>query len=175
MLLQEIDGYTHDIPQDFLLGDLGEDWLQQPQRPPPSDWPKARIRDGRNKLTAKQLVEMGEVAHKLRIAIRADKEDRNRKPLQLLGFNNRTAAAKQLSRLARTGRLVWATDFFKYHLPYIDACRRMIMTAPLHIYPYVLQFDPDQTNSTQTIHLLKWGGSILAESHGLIVWHRHTT
>jgi hypothetical protein len=113
MLLQEIDGYTHDIPQDFLLGDLGEDWLQQPQRPPPSDWPKARIRDGRNKLTAKQLVEMGEVAHKLRIAIRADKEDRNRKPLQLLGFNNRTAAAKQLSRLARTGRLVWATDFFK--------------------------------------------------------------
>jgi hypothetical protein len=36
------------------------------------------------------------------------------------------------------------------------------MTAPLHIYPYVLQFEPDQTNSTQTIHLLKWGGSILA-------------
>jgi hypothetical protein len=106
LLLQEVDGYTHEIPQDWMLDDMGEDWLQHPQRPSEAEWPKSKICHPLNKLSSKQLFEMGEVAHKIVLAIRCDKEDGNREPLRRLGFRARKQATDHLSRLGRTGRLV---------------------------------------------------------------------
>jgi hypothetical protein len=99
------------------------------RRPNASEWPKSKICHPRNKLSSKRLFEMGEIAHKIVLAIRADKEDKIREPLQQLGFRSRKQATEHLSRLGRTGRLVWATENFQHLLPYIDA--RTLMLCPL--------------------------------------------